>query len=255
MDENIARLRKGYFLQGKNGYLVICIHGFDGSPAEHYLAALAFNQAGYAVSVPLLKGHGTCLADMDKAKWPQWVQSVEEEYQLRRGYYRGVYLFGLSMGGLLALYMGEHHPEIKALGLCAPAVLYKSRSNYLAFAMLPFKKHLPFQGRPFNLPKGNELYLTGGYEANSVHGAMEMNKLQLNVRRHLNKMERPFIIFQSVPDTLVNPATEKYVLRKTGTSKRNKTGVLYPDGCHVMTLDLHCDEIFAKTLAFFIAHP
>jgi esterase/lipase len=56
MESNPDILKKGYFLPGSNGFLVICVHGFGGSPAEHYFTAKALNEAGYSVSVPLLKG-------------------------------------------------------------------------------------------------------------------------------------------------------------------------------------------------------
>jgi esterase/lipase len=73
MESNPDILKKGYFLPGSNGFLVICVHGFGGSPAEHYFTAKALNEAGYSVSVPLLKGHGTRIEDLDVCHYQDWI--------------------------------------------------------------------------------------------------------------------------------------------------------------------------------------
>lgn len=246
---NVQELKHGYFLEGTNEFLVICVHGFGGSPVEHYLTAQAFNRAGYHVSVPALKGHGTSLEELDHCRYADWIASLEADYQKHKSAYRGVFFCGLSMGGLLSLYMAEKHPEIRALSVMAPAVIYHDKSVYLAPLLLPFKKHLPFPDAFPNLPSENRIYLSGGYEATSVHAAIEMNHLQRRVRSALKAIHQPLIIFQSKADLSVNPKTEDYVL--SHISSTQKEGVMYERGSHVLPLDVDRDDIFAKSCAFF----
>lgn len=252
MDYEPAKLKLGYFLPGSHGDLVFCIHGFGGTPAEHYLTACALNKAGYAVSVPLLKGHGTTIEDLDHSHWKEWVATVEGEYAKLKGDYRAVYFCGLSMGGLLTLYMAEHHPEIKAISLMAPALIYKAKSTYLAPLILPFKRHLPYGDSFPHLPDEYRPLLQEGYAMSSVPAAVEMSKLQRMVKHHLKQIEQPLIIFQSEADTLVDPKTEDYVL--SHVSSKDKVGVRFQSTCHVMSIDTDREEIFAKTIEFFGKH-
>src|SRR5574344_186411 len=252
MESNPSILRNGYFFPGNNGYLVICVHGFGGSPAEHYYTAIALNEAGYSVSAPLLFGHGTVIEDLDKSHYEDWIRSVEADYAKRKGDYQGVYFVGLSMGGLLSLYMAEHHPEIKAISLMAPALIYKEKSTYFAWVMLPFKKHLPFGNSFPTMPDTSRPYLAAGYGASSVPAALQMTKLQKNVKRNLSKIHQPTLLFQSKADTMVDPKTESYILKKI--SSPDKEGVMFEKTSHVMPLDFDKDAIFAKTIAFFGAH-
>src|SRR5574344_1754494 len=231
MESNPSILRNGYFFPGNNGYLVICVHGFGGSPAEHYYTAKALNEAGYSVSAPLLFGHGTVIEDLDKSHYEDWIRSVEADYAKRKGDYQGVYFVGLSMGGLLTLYMAEHHPEIKAISLMAPALIYKAKSTYLAPLILPFKRHLPYGASFPHLPDEYRPLLQEGYAMSSVPAAVEMSKLQRMVKHHLKQIEQPLIIFQSEADTLVDPKTEDYVLFHV--SSKDKVGVRFQSTCHV----------------------
>jgi carboxylesterase len=252
MESNPDVLKKGYFFPGSNGFLVICVHGFGGSPAEHYFTAKALNEAGYSVSVPLLKGHGTRIEDLDRCHYEEWVRSVEEDYAKRKGDYQGVYFLGLSMGGLLSLYMAEHHPEIKAISLLAPALIYKQKSTYVAWIMLPFKKHLPFTNSFPMMPEENRPYLSAGYGASSVPAALQMTKLQKVVKANLKAIHQPAILFQSKADTMVDPKTEDYILKHISSSE--KKGRMFEKSSHVITLDVDKDAAFQDTIAFFAEH-
>jgi carboxylesterase len=249
MEQTPEQLKHGFFWRGTNPDLVICVHGFGGSPAEHYLTAQALNDAGYSVAAPCLKGHGTTLEEFDHCHYPEWIASVEEEYRKRKDDYRYVYFVGLSMGGLLSLYMAEKHPEIKGISLMAPALIYKQKSTSFAWILLPWKKHLPFSGEMPGITPENLAYLKAGYGMSSVHGACELTKLQRLVKKNLKDVSCPLIIFQSKADGLVDPKTESYVLEHV--SSKQKKGLMFEASSHVMSLDADHETIFKETIAFF----
>lgn len=249
MEKTPEELKHGFFLRGGNPDLVICVHGFGGSPAEHYRTAQALNAAGYSVSAPLLKGHGTSLEDFDHSHYPEWIASVEEDYAKRKEDYRFVYFVGLSMGGLLSLYMAEHHPEIKAISLMAPALIYKNKSTSCAWILLPWKKHIPFSGEMPGITPENLAYLHAGYGMSSVPGVIQMTKLQRIVKKDLASVKCPLIIFQSKADGLVDPKTEDYVLNHVSSTQ--KKGLMFGTSSHVMSLDSDRERIFKETIAFF----
>jgi carboxylesterase len=59
--------------------VVLVLHGFSGTPAEHTFTAEALHRAGYSVSAILLPHHGTTLEDFDRSRYQDWVAAVEKE--------------------------------------------------------------------------------------------------------------------------------------------------------------------------------
>jgi carboxylesterase len=114
---------------------------------------------------------------------------------------------------------------------------------------LPWKKHLPFSGEMPGITPENLAYLHAGYGMSSVHGAVEMTKLQRLVKKNLAAIHCPLIIFQSKVDTLVDPKTEDYVLNHV--SSETKKGLMFGTSSHVMSLDSDREMIFKETIAFF----
>ena len=101
----------------------LVLHGFTGNPQSVRGVAMALADAGLTVELPLLPGHGTEVADMLPTRWNDWADAVEEEYTSLAARCDGVVVAGLSMGGLLALWLAQRHPEIAGLVLVNPMVL------------------------------------------------------------------------------------------------------------------------------------
>lgn len=98
---------------GPNGVLVL--HGFTGNPQSMRPLAHAFADAGFAVEMPLLPGHGTSIDDMLTTGWLDWSQAAEEAFARIAARSDKVVVAGLSMGGALTGWLGGRHPEIAGL--------------------------------------------------------------------------------------------------------------------------------------------
>ncbi|HEU4726342.1 MAG TPA: alpha/beta fold hydrolase, partial [Kofleriaceae bacterium] len=100
---------------------VVCIHGLSGTPYEMRYLGAALGRAGFTTTGLLLPGHGTSIADLERSRWQDWAAAVEREVDAmfrRRG---RVILVGQSLGGLLALHLAAHRPELTAVAsLAAP---------------------------------------------------------------------------------------------------------------------------------------
>ena len=105
---------------GPDGVLVL--HGFTGNPQSMRGLAEAFAGAGFAVELPLLPGHGTSIEDMLPTGWDDWSKVAEEVYAQLARRCRRVVVAGLSMGGALAAWLTERHPEIAGLVAINPFV-------------------------------------------------------------------------------------------------------------------------------------
>jgi len=82
---------------------VLLCHGFTGSPQTlrgwaDYLAA-----RGLTVSLPRLPGHGTTWQDLAQTSGDDWLAEVDAAFGRLASRCEQVFVFGLSMGGCLAL--------------------------------------------------------------------------------------------------------------------------------------------------------
>jgi carboxylesterase len=121
---------------------VLCLHGFTGTPYEIAPLARALAAAGFAVSAPLLAGHGQDAAALAATSWQDWLASAEAAFDhLRAATGDGrLAVAGLSMGGLLALRLAASRPTaVAALVLMSvPLRLPAWQSGVLrGFAHLP----------------------------------------------------------------------------------------------------------------------
>jgi carboxylesterase len=99
---------------GPNGALVI--HGFTGNPNSMKGLAHALADAGFAVELPLLPGHGTAIEDMIPTGWSDWLGAAEEAYGKLAARVPGkVIIVGLSMGGALTCWLASDHPEVAGI--------------------------------------------------------------------------------------------------------------------------------------------
>jgi len=105
---------------GKTG--VLLLHGYLATPAEmrglaEYLAA-----RGLRVHAPRVAGHGTSLRELCRTTWRDWYASVEEAYAGLQTECSRVFAAGMSLGGLQALHLAAHHPELAGVAALAPPV-------------------------------------------------------------------------------------------------------------------------------------
>src|SRR5580704_7049564 len=87
---------------------VLVLHGFTGNPTSMRALAEALAEAGYAVELPRLPGHGTAVEDMLPTRWVDWSGAAEAAFADLAGRCAKVAVAGLSMGGTLAAWLAAH---------------------------------------------------------------------------------------------------------------------------------------------------
>jgi carboxylesterase len=96
------------------------------SPTEMRRIAPVFQQYGLTVSAPLLPGHGTTPADLNRQRLEDWLDHVHASLSDLQRTCPTVFIGGLSLGSLLALHvasrtaapgLGVVHRAIDCLGL------------------------------------------------------------------------------------------------------------------------------------------
>jgi len=108
-----------FFLPGgSTGCLLI--HGFTGTPFEMRALGEHLNQQGHTVLGVRLSGHGTRPADMIRARWQDWVASVEDGWYLLSVCTDNIVVMGLSMGGMLSLLFSSFAPVAGVVVMASP---------------------------------------------------------------------------------------------------------------------------------------
>ncbi len=97
------------------------IHGFTGTPYEVRYLGEQLARGGFTVRAPLLPGHGTSLADLDRTTWNDWAEAVERAVDAMRIRCARVAVVGQSLGGLLALHLASRRRDVACVAtLAAP---------------------------------------------------------------------------------------------------------------------------------------
>lgn len=239
-----------FFLAG-GSVGVLLIHGFTGAPPEMRRLGDYLHQQDFTVSAPLLPGHGTSTADLNRVRWQQWTAHVEAALADLRARCSTVFVGGLSMGGVLALYLAAQHPDLAGALLYAPAMRLAGWRPRLV-PLLKRAVHLVSKGGDEYWANPDARALLWCYDEYPVVAAHELQRLIAHVRRMLPRVSCPLLIVYSLADPVVPPAAIEDIVRRVSTDDISLL-TLERSG-HVVTLDADWEAVAEKTLAFVRAH-
>jgi carboxylesterase len=229
---------------GRCGALVL--HGFTGSPQSMRPLAEAFADAGYAVELPLLPGHGTTVQDMAAYGWPEWTAAVESAYQRLAGRSETVVVAGLSMGGSLALWLASEHPGLAGMILVNP-VAETDDLTPLADAARGLleagEDFMPGVGNDVADPDVTEL----AYTSVPNRSALSLIDGLTALKERLAGITVPALVLRSTQDHIVPPGSAALLAARLGGPVEV---VELEKSFHVATIDLDRDLINARAVAF-----
>lgn len=93
---------------------VLVLHGFTGNPSSMRPLAQRFADAGYAVELPRLPGHGTVVEDAVTTRWSDWSGAALATYDDLAARCERVAVVGLSMGGALTAFVAQQRADVAA---------------------------------------------------------------------------------------------------------------------------------------------
>ncbi len=229
---------------------VMLIHGFTGSPPEMRLIADYLNQHSLTVSGPLLPGHGTSIEDLDRRKWQEWTQAIENEFSNLRRNCQVVFVGGLSLGSLLSLHLAAHNEEVAGVMAYSPAIKV---SDWRASLIPALKYIMP------NFPKGEDfvtdpdaLAHNWSYDGLPLHAAHEIMRLSREVRRSLPQVSCPILIVQGALDPAIAPECAQIV--NDEVSSKEKEVLILNNSGHLVTIDSEWETVAERTCQFIQEH-
>jgi carboxylesterase len=228
---------------------VLLCHGFTGSPQTLRPWAEYLAEAGLTVSLPRLPGHGTSWRDLARTGWRDWYLEDEAAFRVLADRCEQVFVFGLSMGGCLALRLAETQGKmVRGLVLVNPSLAPDTRM----FALAPLLRHVPLTvpGVVNDIKKQGSREI--GYDRVPVRAAATLPKLWRLTARHLGDIAQPVLVYRSSTDHVVGPASMRVLL--DGLPEGSVTVRELRDSYHVATLDNDAQAIFEGSLKFVQDH-
>lgn len=224
---------------------VLLCHGFTSTPQSmrpwgEYLA-----ERDFTVRCPRLPGHGTAWPELNRTTWHDWYGCLRTELLALRETCESVFVFGLSMGGTLALRLAEDFGEqIAGLVLVNPSVTTLRRDAKLLPLLGRVLPSVPAIANDIAKPGATEL----AYPRTPVRAAASLAQLWRLVRADLPKVTQPLLLFHSRVDHVVEPVNARLVL--DGVRSENVTEVVLERSFHVATLDHDAPLIFERSVEF-----
>jgi carboxylesterase len=224
---------------------VLFCHGFTGSPQSMAPWGARLAEEGATTACPLLPGHGTRWQDMNRTTWQQWYETVDTAFGELARRCTSVFVFGLSMGGTLALRLAEQHgADVAGLVLVNPSVTTERKDA--AFLPLLSKIVPSMQGISNDVKKPGARELA--YGRLPLRAAASLSRLWQEVRPDLGKVDQPLLLFRSAVDHVVEPVNARIILE--GVHSQDAREVVLADSYHVATLDNDAPQIFDESVAF-----
>ncbi|OMH33219.1 carboxylesterase [Tersicoccus sp. Bi-70] len=242
-DHFLAFSRAGSGERERTG-VVVC-HGFTGSPVSVLPWARHLADAGLAVRVPLLEGHGTSWQQLNRTSWQQWYGSLVTAYLDLADQVDRVAVAGLSMGGTLALRLAAQYPVAGAT-LVNPAMTFASPAARWVGALKYVRRSLPAIGSDIKATGVDEQ----AYPRTPLAATHELARLFAATVPLLPAVDCPVQIFRSTVDAVVPDSSLTAITEGLPSAPEV---VRLHDSYHVATLDNDAPEIFHSSLRFLDA--
>lgn len=235
-----------YYPAGNVGCLLI--HGFTGSPKEMQPLGEYLSSQGYTSLGIRLFAHATSPEDMNRARWEDWAASVEDGWHILQDAVDEIYLIGLSMGGVLALYQSSN---LRVAGTVALSTPYRINPNPL----LPYLKYIwwlypsaPKGESDWQDPTQTEEHFS--YEKYPTRAVYELHKLLRETRSILPDIHTPVFLMHSKNDATVTPDNMVKIYKEIGTPEADKDMVYVENSGHVLTRDIQKENVFQHIRQF-----
>lgn len=224
---------------------VLLCHGFTGSPQSLRPWADFLAERGLTVELPLLPGHGTRWQDMQLTGWQDWYAEVDRALGELRERCGQVFVFGLSMGGALALRLAARHGDaVSGVVVVNPG----NKVHGLAAHALPVVRHFVRSTKGIASDIAKEGSAEVGYDRVPLHSAHSLRRFFQQVDRELPQVTQPMLLLHSPQDHVVPPADSARILSRV--SSTDVTEILLEQSYHVATLDHDAERIFEESYAF-----
>ena len=227
----------------------VLLHGFTAAPKEmrplgDYLAAHDITVRGVRYA-----GHGTCPQDLERTTWHDWVASAKEAVQELHQRCSQVWGVGLSLGGLISLYLAEQQ-LVDGVCAIAPAIYPPDHRMAIARLLTPF---MPYSHKDLaDLHDPIALAEHADYELFPTRAVAELHALMRHTRRALHQIDVPLLLIFARHDRVVSLNGLDAIWSRVAST--DKQQLILARGGHIVTEDYDKEVAFAAIDQFLRQH-
>ena len=223
------------------GFLLI--HGFTGTHFEMDPLAEFLKEKGFNVVNTVLPGHETTEEDLVTKKWKDWVNHAQSELELLKKEFAKVFVFGLSMGGVITLCIGAKNPDLAGIIPMAAPIRPPDWRMYL-FRIFPFAhyfypKHRSVESGWEDL-EALETHMSYGYYP--IKSVKQVYKLIKEVQKLTPLIKVPILVVHSKKDLSVPSSHAKWIMDNVASKDKELECIL--KGGHVIPKDAGKHQLF-----------
>ncbi len=224
----------------------LLVHGFTGAPREMLDLGVHLAEQGHTVHGVRLFAHGTQIDDMLRARWHDWLASVEDGYYLLKSHCDHIIIMGLSMGGMLSLIFSSRFPVAGVVAMSTPYALPPDwRLRFIRVFSLLIKR----------VAKGESDWVDSEAESNHfdystypTRSIIELRELVGVLQSALPSITAPVLVIHSKNDGGVEPENAERIFQALGASDKVLEWV--QNSGHVITRDAERKRVFALATDF-----
>lgn len=236
------------FLIPGNDIGVLLIHGFTGTPKEFREMGQDFAKRGYTVLAPRLFGHGTHIKDLQRARWLDWMNSVEDGYHLLNGLVNKVFIAGLSMGGILSILFASQKNVAGLIAMSTPYELPADPRAKLLPILWPFIRQVPKGESDWVDPSPVKDHID--YETYPTRAILELRSLIDEMHKNLSNVTVPTLLIHSLKDGSVPYSQMQDIALRLGSD--DITTVTLENSGHVIIRDFEKEKVFRESDHFIL---
>jgi len=240
----------------------LCLHGLTASPFEVLWLGEYLAERGMMVCGPRLAGHGVDPALMHRVRWQDWYLTALDGYHLLRRYCDQVFVAGLSMGGLTALYLASQEAVAGVIAM-APAYRINGKNLWRAHLLRytpitvgksaqeadPLHQYVLQQQAARHQPQTGRV----SYYEFAPTGVSELIRYQKAADDVIANITAPVLLMFADRDDTV-PLSTLDLLKTKLTHARSVDAVRFPQSGHVITNDVEHQRAFESAWAFIQQH-
>ena len=226
---NIIPTAEPFFFPG-NSTGCLLIHGFTGAPKEMRWMGEYLAHKGFTVLGIRLAGHATRPEDLTRTRWRDWVTSAEDGWHLLNDAAKHVFAIGLSLGGVLSLYLASQLPLTGVVTMSTPYDLPKDpRRRFLNLLKWVVPSVSKRRSDQIEVGAAGEHV---DYPHYPTRGIAELNDLMAEMRAVLPKVTAPVLMIHSQGDKSVPTTDMDNIFDRLGS--KDKQTLLLENSGHVI---------------------
>jgi len=190
-----------------------------------YLAQLGFTVLGIR-----LAGHATRPEDLVRTRWTDWVSSVEDGWHILNDATEHIFTIGLSLGGVLSLYLASQFPVTGVVTMSTPYDLPNDPRRRFLNAL---KYVVPYVSKVHTDQQDTEASKDHiDYPNYPTRGIAELNDLMSEMRAVLPQVTAPVLMIHSQGDASVPIDDMQNIFDRLGS--KDKQTLLVENSGHVI---------------------